>query len=239
MHSPYKPSIADQKLSHERIIWGAVALTGIIEYVITEAVTAFAWKNPAYSYVYNYISDLGVSGPPIRFSGRLIYSPWFRLMNSGFIVEGALTVLAACLLTPLLKNKKWRRIIPLLAITHALGITLVGIVHGSPTSLQEKISALHVIGAFLAIVFGNITNICMGIASWHSGAPKWYAIYSINLGILGLLSLVALATIKSIPPGITERCSVYTITVWDVSTGLLLLFGHKKNGGVKFPQTII
>jgi len=214
-----------------RFVAGAIALILIAEYSIAETVTALAWKNPVYSYARNYISDLGVSGPGVVFEGRMINSPIYWVMNTAFAIEGILAVMAAILLRPLFSTKKWRITIPLLAIVHGIGIITVAIVHGSPEAFHERIGILHVIGAFLAIVAGNIECMCAGIAAKRSGAPGWFTTYSIFLGVLGLVGLIFLAVVKSIPPGITERISVDTIILWDITTGIFLL-SYKKGPNI-------
>jgi len=210
-------------------IAGAVAFVLIIEYSVTEAITALAWKNPVYSYVHNFISDLGVSGPPVIFEGRHIYSPWYWLMNTGFIIEGILAVTAAFLLRPLLTSKASRITIISLALLHGAGMFMVAIVHGSPGTLHARIGIVHVIGASLAIILGNVECIWAGVAAAKSGAPHWYQWYSIFLGTLGLAGLFFLLGVRSIPPGITERISVNTIICWDVTTGIFLLAGIKSS----------
>jgi len=211
--------------SKTRLLAGAIALAAIVEYVIGEGLTALAWRNPVYSYTRNYISDLGVSGPPVTFQGRLIYSPVYWVVNTGFIIEGVLAITAALLLRPLLSSKRWRFTLPMFAIIHGAGIIMVAIVHGSPGEMNKPIGILHVIGAAMAIIFGNIQCICTGIAARQNGAALWYKSYSIFMGLLGFAGLIGLIMLHSIPPGITERISVYTIIFWDITTGIFLLAG--------------
>ena len=206
-----------------RIIAGAIALAAIIEYVIAEALTAMAWKNPPYNYAHYFISDLGVSGPPVTFQGRFIYSPIYYVMNSAFFIEGILAIASALLLRQLFTSKIGRITLPLLAVLHGIGMFGVAIVHGSPDTMDKPIGAVHVIGASLAIILGNVECICAGIAARRIGAPQWYKNYSVFMGVFGLLGLVALLTLHSIPPGITERISVYSIIGWDITTGVFLL----------------
>jgi hypothetical protein len=65
-------------------------------------------------------------------------------------------------------------------------------------------------------------------------APCWYRAVSIALGLLGLLCLAMLlidrgsTTINLLPEGAWERGSVYTVTVWEILTGVCLLaFAHR------------
>jgi hypothetical membrane protein len=211
-----------------RLIAGGISLILIVEYLLAEAIAASVWKSPVYSYSQNFISDLGVSGGKVVLMGRVINSPLYWLMNTAFLVEGLLTLIAAFLLRPLFSSTKWRITLPLFAIIHCAGMFMVAIVHGSPQAFQQPIGILHVIGAFLAIVFGNIQCICSGIAASRSGAPGWYKSYSIFCGLLGIAALICLAVSKTVQPGISERGSVYTIILWDITTGIFLLNSIKK-----------
>jgi hypothetical membrane protein len=206
-----------------RIVAGALCLAAILEYVIAEAVAAMAWKNPPYNYARYYISDLGVSGPPEMSHGSMVYSPLYYVMNSAFFIEGVLAIAAALLLRKLLINKSGRVTVSTLAILHGIGMFGVAIVHGSPEMMHNPIGAVHVIGASLAIILGNTECICAGIAARRSGAPAWFKNYSVFMGVFGLLGLAALLGWHSIPFGITERISVYTIIGWDITTGIFLL----------------
>ena len=65
-------------------------------------------------------------------------------------------------------------------------------------------------------------------------APPWYRAVSIALGLLGLFCLAMLlidrgsTTMNLLPEGAWERGSVYTVTVWEILTGVCLLaFAHR------------
>ncbi len=206
-----------------RLIAGAMCLAAIVEYVIAEAVAAIAWKNPPYNYAWYYISDLGVSGPPVTAHNSIVYSPFYYVMNSAFFIEGVLAIAAALLLRKMFITRGGRITVPVLAIIHGIGMFGVAIVHGSPETMNKPIGLVHVIGATLAIVLGNAECICAGIAARRIGAPVWFKSYSIFMGVFGLVGLVALLTFHSIPFGITERISVYSIIGWDITTGIFLL----------------
>src|SRR5690348_6062878 len=67
-------------------------------FFVAETVSAAAWTHPAYSYANDFVSDLGVPGPPVMFGGHLIHSPLAWLLNAGFVVNGMLVALAAALI---------------------------------------------------------------------------------------------------------------------------------------------
>ncbi|WP_343571818.1 DUF998 domain-containing protein [Mycobacterium sp.] len=171
-------------------------MVGASAYLTLEAVAAAAFR-PHYSYADNFISDLGVPGSD---------SPFAWLMNLGFCVNGSLFLVGAVAVS------KARPFIALTA-ANAVGNVLIAIYHSG--------SAMHALGAVLAIVGGN-TAILAGssiLGGWHRKA-------SIGLGGFGLLSFaVFVIDLKSmdLPLGVVERCSVYSITGWQLLTAAALL----------------
>src|SRR5688572_24616391 len=92
-------------------------------YLTAEAVTARGWATPRYSYVDNYVSDLGA---PIcaTWSGRPVCSPLHSVMNTGFVLDGVFFLLGAILAVGL-AGRSGTRLFVVLAIAHALGLALV------------------------------------------------------------------------------------------------------------------
>lgn len=199
------------------VVW---ALAGVVWFV-GEAVSASAF--PGYSYATNYISDLGI--PDVgAFQGRAIDSPLHDVMNVTFLAQGILFAVGAVLASRAARGGR-RRLFLGLAVTHAIGMALVGIVHGSQASVDSGIAALHVLGAALAIIAGNVGAIVAGL---NARAPRTYRVASVLLGVVGLVGLVMLevdstsSTIDLLPDGVWERSAVYTIMVWELLTGILL-----------------
>jgi hypothetical membrane protein len=200
------------------VIW---VLAGAAWFV-GEAITASAF--PGYDYATNYISDLGI--PDVgAFQGRAIDSPLHAVMNVTFVAQGLLFAVAAVLAGLAVRGGR-RRLFLGLAVAHAVGMTLVGIVHGSQASVDSGIAVLHVIGAALAIIAGNVGAIVAGLSA---RAPRAYRVASVLLGAVGLVGLVMLevdsmsSTIDLLPDGVWERSAVYAIIVWELLTGILLL----------------
>jgi hypothetical membrane protein len=201
-------------------------------YLVAEAVAAAAFRG--YSYANNYISDLGVPDVGI-FQGRTLDSPLHTVMNTGFVLQGTLFLAAMILVIPVLaarRNTKGALVV--LASLHALGIVLVGCVHGSEQTVQSGLAAFHFVGAALAIVCGNLAAIAAGIASRDTGLPRPFRICSILIGVVGLLSLTLLQThdaigLSAIPDGVWERLAVYTIVVWEVTAGIVLVTGRARD----------
>ena len=136
-------------------------------------------------------------------------------------MAGALAILAAVLLMPLVPKLPARALVMGLAITHGVGSTVVGLVHSAPGTAAGT-PHIHVIGAYAAIVGGNLALIVAGLAASPVWASGWFRICSVAIGVFGLSCGLALVVTRGWPPGLLERGAVDTITIWEISTGLLL-----------------
>jgi hypothetical membrane protein len=196
-----------------------------VVYVGTEAIAASAF--PGYSYSANYISDLGV--PDVaEFQGRAIDSPLHGVMNAGFVLQGVLYLLAAVIATRALRAGP-RRAFLVLAVVHAVGITVVGLVHGSASSAAGGIGWMHVVGAGMAIIAGNAASIVAGLGSGRVGAARAFRVASVVLGVVGLVALALLEALGgSDVDGIWERGSVYTVTAWELMAGVAVLVAARR-----------
>lgn len=203
-------------------------------YIAAEAIAAAAWQNPAYSYSFNYISDLGV--PDVaRFQGRMVDSPLHAVMNTGFIIHGIIFILAALLLRHTITRTGPHRTYLVLAVLHGIGISLVGLFHGSQAAVDDGTAALHGLGALLAIGAGNTAAIITGIHLARSrgrpgagsrGCRSGRGVGRV-LSVLGIVGVTAfaylLATTGTDIDGIPERIAVYTIMTAEVIAGIALL----------------
>jgi len=196
-------------------------------YVGGEAIAASVF--PGYSYATNYISDLGA--PVVgSYQGRAVDSPLHAVMNTAFVVKGLLYLAAALVVTRAVPAGARRHVVTVLFIVfagiHCIGVSLVGFV---PETTPLPAGSLHVVGAGMAIVGGNLALIAGGIGSRHIGASRAYIVVSVALGVIGIAALAMLMAdggsvdFDILPDGVWERAAVYTITVWEVLTGVLLL----------------
>jgi hypothetical membrane protein len=207
-----------------RRLAGALAfIVGALQYVTLETVAAAAWTRPRYDYAANYISDLGVPEAQ-TYAGREVDSPLAWVMNTGFVLEGVFFVLGAVLLAGLFRGVS-RFLFIGFAVLHGVGIVLVGIFNEAADA-----GPLHLIGALLAIVFGNLTALVAGLAAVRAGLPRWFAIGSVILPVLGLLSEGVLLFGLSEPglDGLWERGGVYTVTAWQLLIGVAVLAGLRR-----------
>ncbi len=189
------------------MIW----LVGAAVYLVCEAVAAASV--PGYSYVADYISDLGVSA----------------VMNVGaFMVHGSLLLLGAVIFVRACPTPGWAGwSFVVAAAVNAIGNVLVGAFRSGGVEVSDT-SHWHVIGAGMAIVGGNVAVIIAGLGSRRLGAPQTYRLVSVAVGVVGLACLLALIIdgangARVLPVGLVERGSVYTIVVWEIMTGAALV----------------
>jgi hypothetical membrane protein len=177
-------------------------LSAGLSYLTLEAVAAAAF--PHYGYARNFISDLGAAASP---------RAW--VMNTAFCVQGTLFFVAGVLAVRAFETRMPRLFLGLAAANMA-GNLLIAVFHSGPSPTAW----VHATGAVLAIVGGN--------AAILAGSPMiggWHRAVSVALGAFGLLSFVffVIALKNETPPAVWERCSVYSITAWEVFTGVWVL----------------
>ena len=180
---------------------GVIWLAGAAVYLVGEAVTATGMEG--YSYLADYISDLGVSG----------------LMNRAFMLHGALFLIGAILATRSDSAGWIGRVFVVAAALNAVGNIGVG-------GFQSGATA-HVVGAGLAIIGGNVAVILGGLGSRTVGASRTFRAVSIALGVTGLVCLAVLVIDGidggTLPVGLVERGAVYPIIAWEVMAGVALV----------------
>ena len=187
-----------------------------VGYLILKAFAAASFE-PSYSYMRDYISDLGVDAGELR--GRMIDSPRAYLMQIAFFVQGILFCTGALLIVGFPHTRRARTFLGLVA-ANAVGNIVVATMHSGK---------VHVVGAALAIVGGNTAILAGSAIVGLVASHRWYRNISKSIAALGLLSLVMLmvnsATMKSnlLPDGAWERGSVYSITLWQLFTAACLL----------------
>ncbi|MDT5347513.1 MAG: hypothetical protein QOH91_800 [Mycobacterium sp.] len=194
------------KIAGGAVLW-VVAAVG---YLLLEAAAAASFK-PVYSYTNNYISDLGVTGPRAY------------LMHTAFYLQGILFLLGALLIVSVPRSRPSRLFLGLVA-ANAIGNIVVGTVH---------YGKVHVVGAALAIVGGNIAVLVGSAVVGPVAAHRWYRSVSKLVAALGISCLIMLIinwmTMRAhvLPNGTWERGSVYSITMWQLLTAASLLIGPR------------
>ena len=104
-------------------------------------------------------------------------------------------------------------------LVFAIGSVLVGLYQGGVPSED----GLHGLGARLSFLGGNFTALLSGVALFREN--KKYAVVSIVLGIIGLISAGfmnnAINNNLSDVVAIYERMTVYPITLWQLMAGIV------------------
>jgi hypothetical membrane protein len=194
------------------VVWIAAG----VGYLVLEAITAAGFRTH-YSYAHNFISELGEIG-----------SPRAHLMNTAFCLQGTLFLVGAVLVHRAFESLKAGWFLAL-AATNAVGNVLVASVHSGPSARVDGTLWLHVLGALLAIVGGNAAILAGSSVLRKAGWPAWYREVSVGLAAFGLLSLTALVieskvtTLNTLAPATWERCSVYSIIMWQIFSAACLL----------------
>jgi len=199
--------------------WGALCFTlGGLQYLVAEKVSALAWRDPAYSYRENYISDLGIATCGMTADGRDICSPLHQVMNSGFALEGLLFFIA-CVLLRRVFNGHGQSLFLIFGFLHGLGGVLIALFHSGGGTGGVT---LHQAGAMMAIGGGNLCLLTAGWMKRHDTGWRVFSVFSLLAGVVGLISMFTIS-LNVLPVGIIERMSVYTITLWQTITGFFLL----------------
>ena len=178
-----------------------------LAYLMLEAIAAAAFR-PHYSYARNFISDLGKPSDD---------SPLAWLMNTAFGIQGTLFLVGA-ILTVRAVGARTSGLFVTLAAANAVGNLLIATFHSGPSATAW----VHAVGAVSAIVGGNAA--ILAASRITSGAHREV---SVGVGVFGLLSFVlfviALKASSVVPLGVWERCSVYSITAWQLLTAIWLV----------------
>jgi hypothetical protein len=142
-------------------------------------------------------------------------------MNTAFCVQGTLFLVGA-ILTVRAVEARTAGLFVSLAAANAVGNLLIAAFHSGPASHANGTAWVHAIGAVLAIVGGNVA-----ILAGSRIVSGWHRKVSVVLGGFGLLSfalfVIELEASSSLPLGVLERCSVYSITAWQLFTAAWLL----------------
>lgn len=197
-----------RNLGAAAVLWISAALV----FLVVEGLAAAAVQ-PSYSYATGYISDLGVPA----------WSPRAALMNSAFWVQGLMFLAGAVLIA---RTAGRGRLFVLLTVINAVGNILVAVAHGGSALVANGYAWMHVLGACLVFVAGNAAIL---FGSWVVApmvALKGYRAVSVTLAIIGFVCLATLSITTSragLPSGVPERGTVYSILVWQILTGVVLL----------------
>ncbi len=188
-----------------------------IQYYIIQVIVALSWATH-YSLRFNTISDLGNTSCG-NYGDRLVCSPHHALMNASFITLGFTMMIGAVLIF-----QEFRE-----SVGSATGFTFMGIA-GLGTLIvglvpENSISSLHVLGATLPFLIGNIGLVVLGFIL---DIPKSLRIYTIISGVGSLISLVLFTSHIYLGLGVggMERIVAYPQTMWLIVFGVYISSNH-------------
>lgn len=181
--------------------------SGLLWFVL-EGVAAGGY--PGYDYATNYISDLGVTSV---------------VMTVEFWLQGILFLVAAVLAIRLASGgMRWLFLV--IAVAYAVGMFLIAVFPSSPQAHADGTILLHVIGANLAIVGGDVALIVAGLGSRSLGATPVFRISAVILGVIGLAATAALLLVDG-TPGLWERAAVYPVMLSSMVAGAIVLLRRR------------
>ena len=196
---------------------GPVVWVLSIQYFIVQLVVAIDYI-PSYSPQLNTISDLGntVCG---TYSSRLVCSPLHNLMNTSFVLLGVTMMSGALLIYQEFRESRGSLLGFLCMAIAGIGTILVGLFP------ENTISALHVVGAALPFLIGNIGIVILGS---YLSLPRFLRYYSILSGCIALIALGFFFTnhYGSLGIGGVERIVAYPQTVWLIVFGIYISKNH-------------
>jgi hypothetical membrane protein len=230
-----------QTITHLRARYtGATLLiAAAVIYLVGEAIAAAAWSNPSYRYSYNWVSDLGVPHCGDVITDRVVCSPHAAAMNTAFVLQGVLFIIAAMLLAPLLpKVAAWAY--RALAVVHGVGISIVGLVHGSEQAIADGTIAVHFSGAAMAIFGGNLVAVVFGVVLLTWRRIAWGALF-IGLGVLGIISaFLMLNFVVVFDDAVAERAAVYSAVAAELIAGIIALVWLRRRSRLQAgPEVVI
>lgn len=199
--------------------FGSLALVlGAVVFFAAEFLSSRGWIGPQYSYISNFISELGI---PVVLEH--INSPLHALMNTGFVAYGLLIVLGYALLKKALPTGRLATVAVILLIASGIGVILVGFFPG----YQWRYSFVHTTGAMLVIYAGNVGDILISTGLVREKSSR-FAVCGIVLGIVGIVSSIVMAmNYTSVYAGLYERLAIYPTIIFNLALGLSLLLRGK------------
>lgn len=184
-----------------------------IQYFIAQLIVGISFI-PTYSLRLNTISDLGNTTCGV-YSGRNVCSPHHSLMNASLILLG-ITMATGSLLIYQEFRKDLGTLIGFSFMALAgFGTILVGVFP------ENTVSMIHIIGASLPFIIGNIALILMSLYLLIS---RGFRIYTFISGAVALIFLIFFETQVYIGLGIggVERLVAYPQTAWLIVFGIYI-----------------
>jgi hypothetical membrane protein len=216
------------------ILGGACWILAMLQYAVVQVVAAAAWHHPPYSWLGNYISDLGntACGPFKVPHGTPAYvcSPMHPAMNASFIIAGILTIGGAVLLRRFWPRSRGTTVALVLWVITGLGKIAVGLV-------PENVNiSLHLLAAF-NIPVGCVAILLLSLP--RRQASRAISVTGIVLAVVGLagttLSTAAEFSGSSLDLGLRaggmERVADYPGSLWILMIGVMAVLSAGARAG--------
>jgi hypothetical membrane protein len=206
-----------------------------LQYAVVQVAVAAAWHHPPYSWLGNYISDLGNTA-----CGRFkvphgipayVCSPMHPAMNASFIVAGILTVAGVILLRGFWPRSRGTTVALILWGITGLGKIGVGLVP------ENTNISLHLLAAFNVPV-GCVAILLLSLPARQ--ASRALSVTGIVLAVVGLvataLSTAAeFASSSSLDLGLgaggMERVADYPGSLWILLIGIIAVLSAGTRAG--------
>jgi hypothetical membrane protein len=193
------------------------------QFFVMQLIVARAWANPSYSLTRNTISDLGVTTCGTYRSqfvhNQLVCSPLHAWMNVSLLVLGATMVIGATLIYQEFRGRRGSAVGFGCMALAGFGTVMVGLFP------ENTLSSLHIIGAGLPFLIGNIGLVVLGMSL---GLPRLLRVYTILSGLIMLIALALLLSNHYMGLGIggMERITAYPQTAWFIVFGAYMMNRH-------------
>jgi len=217
------------------ILGGGAWILATLQYAVAQVVVAAAWHHPPYSWLGNYISDLGNTACG-RFTvphgtPSYVCSPLHSAMNASFIIAGILTIAGAILLRRFWPRSRGTTVAVVLWVITGLGKIAVGLVPEN-TNID-----LHLLAAF-NIPVGCVAILLLSLPARQ--ASRAVSVTGIALAVVGLAGTVLstaaeFAGSSSLDLGLRaggmERVADYPGALWILMIGIIAVLSAGDRAG--------
>jgi hypothetical membrane protein len=192
---------------------GALLWILCLQYFVAEAVAISGWSG-AYSFRFNYISDLGALG-----CSAASCSPLHAVMNGSFLLQGMLIVVGTALLWPRYAKRRIAALAMAFIGASGVGVFLVGL------APEDALPPLHYFGAGMNFVCCHLGMATMGASLLRGGSTLALGAVSLGVGLIGLtgIGLLGAGEYLGLGVGTIERIVAYPFPLWLAGMGVLEL----------------
>jgi hypothetical membrane protein len=195
---------------------GGLAWLSALQFFVAQVLVAREWPG-SFNLAERNISDLGATScGALHAAASMPCSPWHGMMNASFVTIGVTMAIGGILARDAFVPGARRTMAILLFCVAGAGVVLVGLFP------ENTAGALHVAGAAVNFLAGNIALICFGLAL--PARRQRLSGFSVAAGALGLISTVLVGTghDAGLGHGTMERLAAYPIAIWQIVAGVSL-----------------